>query len=68
MSFSYNPLWKLLIDQQMTRTELREELGLSTATLAKMGKNEYVSMEVLDKICSRFGVQPNDIIEHNKED
>lgn len=64
MGFSFKPLWHLLLEKDMTKTQLREELGLSSSTLAKMGKDEYVSMEVLDKICTRFGVQPNDIIEH----
>ncbi|MFB6365469.1 helix-turn-helix domain-containing protein [Paenibacillus elgii] len=67
MPFSYKPLWKLLVDQELTKTEFRESLGLSTATLAKLGKNEYVSLEVIDKICTHFGVQPNDIMEHNKD-
>jgi len=66
LPFSYNPLWKLLIDTNLSKTEFREILGLSTATLAKLGKNEYVSMEVLDKICTHFGVQPSDIMQHLK--
>lgn len=66
MPFSYKPLWKLLVDQQLTKTEFRESLGLSTATLAKLGKDEYVSLEIIDKICTHFGVQPNDIMEHKK--
>ncbi|MBU7318129.1 helix-turn-helix domain-containing protein [Paenibacillus oleatilyticus] len=67
MPFSYKPLWKLLVDQELTKTEFRESLGLSTATLAKLGKDEYVSLEIIDKICTHFGVQPNDIMEHKKE-
>ncbi|SCW84160.1 DNA-binding transcriptional regulator, XRE family [Paenibacillus tianmuensis] len=67
MPFSYKPLWKLLVDRELTKTEFRESLGLSTATLAKLGKNEYVSLEVIDKICTHFGVQPNDIMEHKKD-
>ncbi|MCA0754931.1 helix-turn-helix transcriptional regulator [Paenibacillus sp. N4] len=67
MSFSFKPLWMRLVQEDMTKEQLRIELGLSSATIAKMGKGEYVSMEVLDKLCSRFNVQPNDIIEHKKE-
>ncbi|KZE72480.1 helix-turn-helix domain-containing protein [Paenibacillus elgii] len=67
MPFSYKPLWKLLVDQELTKTEFRESLGLSTATLAKLGKDEYVSLEIIDKICTHFGVQPNDIMEHKKD-
>lgn len=69
MGFSYKPLWRLLLDRDMTRTQYREALNLSSATLAKMGKDEYVSMEVLDKTCSFFNVQPNDVIEYiNKQE
>ncbi|WP_163854822.1 helix-turn-helix domain-containing protein [Paenibacillus elgii] len=67
MPFSYKPLWKLLVDQELTKAEFRESLGLSTATLAKLGKDEYVSLEIIDKICTHFGVQPNDIMEHKKD-
>ncbi|TPE65924.1 helix-turn-helix domain-containing protein [Halalkalibacterium halodurans] len=63
MAFSYKPLWHLLLEKDLTKTQMREEIGLSPATLAKMGKGEYVSMEVLDKICSHFKVQPNQVIE-----
>jgi DNA-binding Xre family transcriptional regulator len=67
MSFSYKPLWRILLEKDMTKTELRELLGLSSSTLAKMGKDEYVSLEIIDKICGHFGVQPNDIMEHKGE-
>lgn len=63
MAFSYKPLWHFLLEKDLTKTQMREEIGLSPATLAKMGKGEYVSMEVLDKICSHFKVQPNQVIE-----
>jgi putative transcriptional regulator len=67
MPFSYKPLWRILLEKDLSRTDLRESLGLSTSTLAKLGKDEYVSLEVIDKICSKFDVQPNDIMEHKKE-
>jgi len=54
--FSYDPLWKLLIDKKMTKTELREAVNFSTFALAKMGKNENISMETLDKICDYLDV------------
>jgi DNA-binding Xre family transcriptional regulator len=63
MSFSYKPLWRLLLEQDLNKTEMREKLGISPATLAKMGKDEYVSMEILDKVCTHFEVQPNQVIE-----
>jgi putative transcriptional regulator len=63
MSFTYKPLWKLLIEKDLNKTALKEATGISAATLAKMGKDEYISMEILDKLCTHFSVQPNDIIE-----
>lgn len=64
MSFSYNPLWKLLIDKKMTRDKLRLDIGISSSTMAKMSKDENVSMEVLHKICEYFNVQISEIVEH----
>lgn len=63
MSFSYSPLWKELIDRGMTKTELRLQLGISTATLAKLSKNEYVSMSVLNQICTLLDCRIQDIVE-----
>ncbi|MCM3272612.1 helix-turn-helix domain-containing protein [Paenibacillus elgii] len=68
MGFSYKPLWHLLIEKGMTKTQFRETLGIGTAQLAKMGKDEYVSMEVIDKICNYFRVQPNEVIEHKPDE
>lgn len=64
MSFSYKPLWKLLIDRNMTKTELRELTKISTATLAKMGKDEYVSMEILETICKTLNCRIENVIEY----
>lgn len=61
---SYDPLWKLLIDKKMKKLDLCHAVGISTSTLAKMGKNEYVALAVIDKICSALECQPKDIIEH----
>lgn len=63
MTFSYKPLWRLLLEKDLNKTEMREKLGISPATLAKMGKDEYISMEILDKVCTHFEVQPNQVIE-----
>ena len=62
--FSYKPLLKLLIDKNMTKTQLREQLGISMATLAKISKNEYISMKALDDICSLLNCKIEDIVEH----
>lgn len=67
MSFSYNPLKKLLIDKNIKLEELRKALGLSSATSSKINKNEYVSMEVLDKICNYLNCSIEDVITHIKE-
>lgn len=67
MSISYNKLWKLLIDRNMTKTQLRQQADISTSTLAKLSKNEQVSMEVLLKICKTLDCGLNDIVELKKE-
>lgn len=63
--FNYKPLLKLLIDKGMTKTQLRLATGMSMATLAKIAKNEYISMKTLDKICSTLNCRIEDIVEHN---
>lgn len=68
LAFNFNPLWKLLIDKGMNKTDLAENIGISRSTLAKMGKNEYVAMEVLDRICNYFNCEITDIVEHIKID
>ena len=60
---SYNKLWKLLIDKGMTKTEMRLKADISTTTLAKLGKHETVSMEVLLKICKVLDRNVGDIMD-----
>lgn len=67
MDVSYNKLWKLLIDRGINKSELRALTGIGTNTLAKLSKNQPVSMEVLLKICSRFDCDISDICEFIKE-
>jgi DNA-binding Xre family transcriptional regulator len=64
MGFSYNKLWKILIDKGMNKTELRKKTGIGTATLAKLSANEKVSLDVIEKICLSLQVQPADIMEY----
>jgi len=64
MTFSYNPLWKILIDKGMTKEQLRQALNLSPSTVAKMGKGENISLEVVGRICSYLNCQPGDIMEY----
>ena len=63
MALSYNKLWKLLIDKGMTKTEMRLKADISTTTLAKLGKNGTVSMEVLLRICKVLDCNVGDIMD-----
>lgn len=63
MNVSYNKLWKLLIDMGYNKKKLREITNLSPNTIAKMGKNELVSMEVLQRICEVLSCDVGDVME-----
>ncbi len=63
MSVSYNRLWKLLIDKNMSKTQLIKDAGISTNAMAHLGKNEDVRVEVLVKICAVLNCSVNDIME-----
>ncbi|OQA45920.1 MAG: hypothetical protein BWY46_02057 [Firmicutes bacterium ADurb.Bin300] len=63
MIFSYNKLWKILIDRKITKTKMRKLAGISTNMLAKMGKDEPVSMETLAKISTALECGLDDIVE-----
>ena len=63
MPISYDKLWKLLIDKKMNRTDLKDASGISFNVLAKMGKNEFVSMESLMKICVALDCNIGDIVD-----
>lgn len=68
MAISYNKLWKLLIDKKMTKTELRLAADISTTTLAKLSKDETVSMDVMLRICKVLNCGIEDVVEIvNKE-
>ncbi|MFM9276541.1 helix-turn-helix domain-containing protein [Paenibacillus jiagnxiensis] len=64
---SYKPFQKLLIDRDIKKQELLKKTGISSATMAKLNTNEYVSLEVIDKICSVLNCQPGDLLEHIPE-
>ena len=66
MAVSYNKLWKLLIDKGMTKTDLRLATDMSTSTLAKLGKNETVSMDIMLRICSVLECSFDDIVDVTK--
>ena len=63
MAVCYNKLWKLLIDRKMKKKDLIEKTGISRTTIAKMGRDENVSTEVLSKICGALQVDVGDIME-----
>lgn len=63
MGVSYKKLWKLLIDRDRIKRDLRLASGISTNALAKLGKNENVSTEVLVKICKTLNCEINDIMD-----
>lgn len=63
MTISYNKLWKLMIDKNINKTRLREEAGISSNAMAKLGKNESVQVEVLVKICKTLNCKIEDICE-----
>ena len=60
---SYNKLWKMMIDCGLNKTQLREKAGITTNAIAKMGKGEKVSMDVLIKICTALNCNIGDIID-----
>jgi DNA-binding Xre family transcriptional regulator len=64
MGFSYKPLFRLLVDKGMKKTDLHKEVGLSSATLAKLAKGEPLSGESIEKLCVHFRCQPGDLVEY----
>lgn len=63
MKFSYNKLWKILIDKGMMKKDLAERANITSTTMAKMGKDMQVSMEILGRICVTFRCNIGDIVD-----
>ena len=63
MEVSYNKLWKILIDKGMNKSDLRKLVGMSSGSLAKLGKNEPVSMDIILRICQKLNCDVGDIME-----
>lgn len=63
MAISYDKLWKILIDKKMNKTQLKETAGISTNAVAKLGRNESVSLDTLEKICKMLQCNIGDIVE-----
>ena len=68
MAVCYKKLWKLLIDRNMNKTDLRTASGITTTALAKLGRNENVNTEVLAKICKTLDCKIEDIMEMIPDD
>lgn len=68
MPWSFNPLWKRLIDKGIKRSQLTELLGIQTHTIAKMGKGLPVSMDTLEKLCDYLDCRIEDIVEYVPRD
>ncbi len=65
---SYNKLWKMLIDKKMTKSELKRTSGISTTSLAKLGKGENITTDVLLKICKALDCGINDIMDMEEKE
>ena len=68
MTVSYKKLWKLLIDKDMNKTDLRKATGISTFTVAKMTRGDDVSIAVLKRICEVFQCDISDIVEFKRNE
>lgn len=63
MRISYNKLWKMLIDKNMKKSDLKEQAGISSASLAKLGRGDNITTDVLLKICETLNCRIEDILE-----
>jgi len=66
VNINYKPLWKLLIDREMSKTDLREKTSIARSTIMKMNNNEYVALDVLVRICVALDCDLDDIVEIEK--
>ena len=62
MKINYNSLWKLLIDKNMNKKDSQEKVGITTATIVKMGKGEFIRLEILYRICIFLGANFGELI------
>lgn len=63
IKINYKPLWKQLIDKDMTKIQLREKAGISRSTVVKMTNNDYVALDILTRICVTLDCSLDDIVE-----
>ena len=64
MGISFKPLWKLLVDKDMKKTDLKTTANISAPTLAKLSKNQPVDSRTIEKICAALSCQPGEIMEY----
>ncbi|MDQ0414041.1 helix-turn-helix domain-containing protein [Mesobacillus stamsii] len=67
MALSYKPLWRLLIERDMKKMDLKEKANITGNIIARMGKNGYIDMKSIEKICLALDCSPNDVFEIIKE-
>ncbi len=67
MGISYKPLWHRLVERDMKKLEFRDYVGISNGTLSKLGKNEPVSMDIIEKICMKLECRIEDVVEITNE-
>ena len=68
MGITYKKLWVKIAEKEMKKTDLLNTVGISSNTLAKLGKNEYISMEIIERICRSFNCDIGDIMEINYDE
>ena len=68
LSRSYNKLWKLMIDKKINKTQLCKAAGITTNAMAKLGRNESVPLETLEKICAVLDCTLDDIVGFSEDD
>lgn len=68
MRISYNKLWKMLIDKNMKKSDLKEKAGISSASVAKLGKGDNITTDVLLRICEAMDCHLDDIMETVDDD
>ena len=67
MAVRYNKLWKLLVDMKMSKADLRKQADISSNTMTKLRRDEFVALPILDRICAALVVDYGDIMEHVRD-
>ena len=68
MAYSYNKLWKLLIDKNMMKKDLMQQTKITSSTMAKMGRGETVSLDILGRICIALDCNIGDLVDYIKDE